>query len=67
MLSMHFDELLYVVDLRSPEPATMPESDGIEPGFGCMILTLDMNMGWLLTITSIKKEPVGTDLQCSWH
>jgi hypothetical protein len=28
----------------------MLQSDGIEPEFGCIILTLDMNMWWLLGI-----------------
>jgi hypothetical protein len=67
MLSMLFDELLYAVDLISPEPATMLQSDGIEPEFGCMIRTLDMNRGWLLAITCIKEESIGTDSQHSWH
>jgi hypothetical protein len=41
MLSMLLYELLYTVDLISPEPEAMPESDGIEPEFGCIILRLD--------------------------
>jgi hypothetical protein len=28
----------------------MLQSNGIEPEFGCIILTLDMNMWWLLGI-----------------
>jgi hypothetical protein len=67
MLSVLLDEPLYAVDLISPEPATMLQSDGIEPEFGCIILTLDMNVGWLLAITCIKEESVGTDSQYSWH
>jgi hypothetical protein len=43
MLSVLLDEPLYAVDLISPEPATMLQSDGIEPEFGRIILTLNMN------------------------
>jgi hypothetical protein len=67
MLSVFLDEPLYAVDLISPESVAMLQSDGIEPEFGCIILTLDMNVGWLLAITCIKEESVGTDSQYSWH
>jgi hypothetical protein len=67
MFSMLFDELLYTVDLISPEPATTLESYGVEPEFGCVIRTLNMNMGWFLAITCIKEESIGTDSQHSWH
>jgi len=61
MLSVLLDEPLYAVDLISPEPTIMQQSDGIEPEFGCSSLTLDMDMGWLLAITCIKEESVGAD------
>jgi hypothetical protein len=67
MLSMLFDELLYTVDLISPETSATLQSYRIEPEFGCIIRTLDMNMGWLLAITCIKEESIGTDSQPSWH
>jgi hypothetical protein len=67
MLSVFLDEPLYAVDLISPEPAAILQSDGIEPEFGCVVLTLDMNMGWLLAITCINEESIGTDSQHSWH
>ena len=67
MLSMPLYEPLYPVDLISPEPASMLQSDGIELEFGCIILTLDMNVGWLLAITCIEEESVGADSQHSWH
>jgi hypothetical protein len=34
----------------------MLQSDGIEPEFGCMVRTLDMNMGWLLAITCMDER-----------
>jgi hypothetical protein len=67
MLFVLLDEPLYAVDLISPEPVTMLQSKRIEPEFGCIILTLDMNVGWLLAITCIKEESVGTNSQYSWH
>jgi hypothetical protein len=51
----------------SAEPLTTLQSDGIEPEFGCIIRTFGMNKGWLLAITCIKEESVGTDSQHSWH
>jgi hypothetical protein len=66
MLSMPLYEPLYTVDLISPEPASMLQSDGIEPEFGC-ILALDMNVRWLLAIACIEEESVGADSQRSWR
>jgi hypothetical protein len=67
MLSMLFDELLYSVDLTSPEPTTLLQSDRIKPEFSWVIRMLDMNTGWLLAITCIKEESVRADSQYSWH
>jgi hypothetical protein len=65
--SVILDEPLYAIDLISPEPPTTLQSDGIEPEFSCIILTFGMNMWWLLAITCIEEESVGTDSQHSWH
>jgi hypothetical protein len=67
MLSMPLYEPLYPVDLISPEPASMLQSDGIEPESGCIILALDMNVRWLLAIACIEEESVGADSQRSWR
>jgi hypothetical protein len=60
---MFLYKLLYTVDLISPEPATTLQSDGIEPEFGYVLLTLNMNVGRLLAITGIKEKSIGTDSQ----
>jgi hypothetical protein len=62
-----FYEPLYADDLISPEPATLLKPDRIEPEFGFVMFTLNMNMGWLLAITCVKKESVGTNSQYSWY
>ncbi len=67
MVSVFHDEPLDAVDIISPEPPTMLKSDGIEPGFSCIIRTFDMNMRWLVPITCIEVESVGADSQHSWH
>jgi hypothetical protein len=60
-------QLLYAVDFISPKPATPLQSDGVKPKFGCVILTLDMNVGWLMTITRIKEKSVRTNSPYCWH
>jgi hypothetical protein len=49
---------------KSPAPL---QSDGIEPEFRGVILTLDVNMGWFIAITGIEEEPVRSSPQHGWH
>jgi hypothetical protein len=52
------NEPRYAVDLLSAEAAASLKPRGIEPEFGYLIVTLDMYVGRLLTITRIEEETV---------
>jgi len=62
-----FNEPLYPVNLCSAEPTTALKPGGIDPKFGLVIVTLNMDMGWLIAVTCVKEESVRANSQNSGH
>jgi hypothetical protein len=61
--SILLHEFLDPVDLCSAESPAILKSDGIKPELGFIAFTLNVNMGRLITITRVTKEPIGADSQ----
>jgi hypothetical protein len=49
-------KLLCAIDLIPVEPATILKPDGIEPELGFVVVTLDVNVGRLITILQRKRR-----------
>jgi hypothetical protein len=62
-----FDQPLYPVNLCSAEPTTTLKPGGIDPKFGLVIVTLNMDMGRLIAVTCVEEESVRANSQYSWH
>ena len=55
------DKPLYTTDFRSIEPAAAVQPDRIEPEFGDLVLTLDVDVRRLIAVIRIKEEPIRPD------
>jgi len=64
---MCLDELLDPVEFLSAEATTILHPHGDKPEFGNLLVTLDMHVGWLITVPRIEKESVWTNTQNGWH
>jgi hypothetical protein len=64
---MLLDEPLYPIDLLPVKAAARLKPHRIEPEFGYMIITLNMNVGRLLTITCVKEKSVRANSAYRWH
>jgi len=64
---MCLDELLDPVEFLSAEATTILHPHGDKPEFGNLLVTLDMHVGWLITVPRIEKESVWTNTQDGWH
>ena len=60
---MCLDELLDPVEFLSAEATTILHPHGDKPEFGNLLVTLDMHVGWLITVPRIEKESVWTNTQ----
>jgi hypothetical protein len=67
VLSVFLDKPLDAVDLAPTEAATTLQPNRTEPELGCHLLSLDVNMGWLTTVTRVKEAPVWPLNRYSWH
>jgi hypothetical protein len=54
------DQILKAVDFASGKAPTPTKSDRIKPELGSAILTLNVNMAWLVAVASIEEEPIRT-------
>jgi hypothetical protein len=54
-------------DFRTGKSATSLQPDRVKPEFCDLIFTLNMTMWWLIPITCVKEESIGTDSQYCWH
>jgi hypothetical protein len=61
------DELLDPVDLLSAEATTILHPHRDKPEFGNLLVTLNMHVGWLITVPCIEKESVWTNTQHGRH
>jgi hypothetical protein len=64
---MCLNELLDPVEFLSAEATTILHPHGDKPEFGNLLVTLNMHVGWLITIPRIEKESVWTNTQNGWH
>jgi hypothetical protein len=64
---MCLDELLDPVEFLAAEATTILHPHGDKPEFGNLLVTLDMHVGWLITVPRIEKESVWTNTQDGWH
>jgi hypothetical protein len=64
---MLIHESLYPIDLLPVKAAARLKPHRIEPEFGYMIITLNMNVGRLLTITCVKEKSVRANSAYRWH
>jgi len=62
-----FHDFLDREEFIRTEAATPIEDDWINPEFGCVLVTLDMDMRWFFTVVCIEEKPIGTDTQRGWH
>jgi len=62
-----FDEPLNLTDLIAVETAAVFESNGVKPELGNTCVTLNMDVGWFISITGIEKETIWTDAKHRWH
>jgi hypothetical protein len=61
------DDFLDRKELVRPEPAAAVEHDRIDPEFGRVLVSLNVDMWRFLTIVCVEEKPVGSDSQGSWH
>jgi hypothetical protein len=61
VFSVFFYESQYPIDFASTESPANLKSDRVKPEFGCIILTLNVNVRGLIAIACIKEEPIGAD------
>jgi len=62
-----FNKLLYSIDLCSAESAAILQPNRVEPEFSLIVLTLNVNVWWLLTISGVKEESVRAVSQYGRH
>jgi hypothetical protein len=55
-------KLLYSIDLRPAESAAILQPNGIEPEFSFVLITFNMHMRRLITISGVKEESIGANL-----
>jgi hypothetical protein len=62
-----FDDFLNLEKfIRAKTPAPLHPDRG-NPEFSSVVVTLNVDMWWLLAIIRVKKESVGTNAQWGWH
>jgi len=61
------EELLNASDLSARKPSVTLQPDRVKPELRQLIIMLDMHMRRLISISSVEKEPVGTDSENGWH
>ena len=64
---MFFNEFLYAINLSSTKASTVLQSYRVKPEFSLVIISLNVNMRWLITIICIKEESIRPASQYSWH
>lgn len=61
------EKLLDASDLSARKPSVTLQPDGVKPELRQLVVMFDMHMRRLLTISGVKKEPVGTGSENGWH
>jgi hypothetical protein len=61
------DDFLDRKELIWSEPAAAVEHDRIDPEFGRVLVSLNVDMWRFLTVVCVEEKPVGADSQGSWH
>jgi hypothetical protein len=64
---VYFNQFLDAVNLGATEAPIALQADGLKPEFGGVIITLNVDMGWLVTIASIAEKPIGASSEQCWH
>jgi hypothetical protein len=59
-LSILLNDLLNPAEFVPTETLAPLKPHGIQPELGGGIIPLDVNVRWLITITCVEKEPIGT-------
>lgn len=67
MLSMFLYESPHPIDLVAAKATAVLKHDWIEPEFGDVLISFDVNVWWLVSVTGVEKESVRTDAQYGWH
>jgi len=61
------DDFLDRKEFVRSEPAAAIKHDRIDPEFGRVLVSLNVDMWRFLTIVCVEEKPVGSDSQGSWH
>ncbi len=67
MFGIFFHQFMQLINFVSVKTTAVLKSDWINPKFGLIFFSLDMDMCRFITITSIKKEAIRINFQYSWH
>jgi len=49
---------LYLIQFAPAEPPTTLKPDWVEPEFGRVVVTFNVNVGWFIAIASVEKEAI---------
>jgi hypothetical protein len=49
------------------ETNSIRDANRVQPEFRFFLFSSDMNMWWLVSVTYVEKQPVGTDSENCWH
>jgi hypothetical protein len=61
------EESLDAPNLCTRKSSVALQSDRVKPELRQLVIMLNMNMGRLITISCVKKEPVWPDSENGWH
>jgi hypothetical protein len=61
------DDFLDRKEFVRSEPAAAIKHDRIDPEFGRVLVSLNVDMWRFLTIVCVEEKPVGSDSQGSWY
>jgi hypothetical protein len=64
---MFLHKPLQPMEFQSAEAMAVLQSYRLQPEFGDLIVTLHMDMGWLIAIPGIEKESIRTNAQDRRH
>jgi hypothetical protein len=62
-----FDDFLDRKEFVRSEPTASIKHDRIDPEFGRVLVSLNVDMWRLLAVVCVEEKPVGPDSQGSWH
>ena len=60
---MFLDQSSHTFELAATKPAAIGEPDRIEPEFGDVDVTLDMNVWWLFAVAGVEEATVWANSQ----